>query len=373
MRIAQVAPLVESVPPKLYGGTERVVSWLTEELVALGHEVTLFASGDSVTSAFLVPGCRRALRLDSADDLLVSYAALLEMVSRMASDFDIIHCHTEWLHLPLLRRTGIPFVTTLHGRLDLPGLGSAIDSFRTTPFVSVSDSQRTPRSDLNWVGTVHHGIPPDLLQPCFAPHDYLAFLGRVAPEKGPETAIRWAKAGGRSLRIAAKVPRGEKRYFDTRIAPLLGNDVTFLGEVGEQEKQSFLGNAAALLFPIDWPEPFGLVMIEAMACGTPVIATRHGAVSEIIADGINGLLVDSEQEALAAISRVAALDRRRVRDEFERRFTARRMTNDYVAIYQELAAAHARAWSGLISDATCAPAVIPRDTPPPPRAAVDPK
>jgi len=369
MHIAQVAPLVESVPPKLYGGTERIISWLTEDLIALGHEVTLFASGDSVTSAALVPGCCCALAPDATADLHVSYAVLLEKVSQMASDFDVIHCHTEWLHLPLVHRIGTPFVTTLHGRLDRPDLRRVAETFPNAPFVSVSDSQRAPQPDLNWLGTVHHGTPPDLLRPCFAPDTYLAFLGRITPDKGPETAIRWAQAAGRSLRVAAKVPRGEKHYFEKHVAPLMGDDIDFMGEVDDLEKQSFLGKAAALLFPIDWPEPFGLVMIEAMACGTPVIATRRGAVSEIIADGVTGFLVDSEQEALAAISRVAALDRRRVRDEFERRFTARRMTNDYVAIYQGLAVARAPVCRGLYRTPPT-PALVPRDTSP--RAAVDP-
>lgn len=338
MRIAQVAPLAESVPPKLYGGTERVVSWLTEELVASGHTVTLFASADSITRASLVPVWPRALRLSRPrPDPQAVCAVLLDLMAAMASGFDVIHCHTDWLHLPLLRRLGVPFVTTLHGRLDWPYLATAVQSFRDTPFVSISNSQRTPLSELNWAGTVYHGRPSDTLTLSLEPDGYLAFLGRISPEKGPEAAIRLAKAARRRLRIAAKVPRAENRYYRERIRPLLdGDEIEFVGEVDERGKQAFLGKASALLFPIDWPEPFGLVMIEAMACGTPVIAMRRGSVAEIVEDGVTGFLVDSEEQALAAIERVGELDRRRVRAAFERRFTARRMADDYLRLYQLL-------------------------------------
>jgi glycosyltransferase involved in cell wall biosynthesis len=338
MRIAQVAPLAERVPPKLYGGTERVVSWLTEELVASGHDVTLFASADSVTSAALVPVWPRAVRLSRPrPDPSAVCAVLLDLLASMASDFDVVHSHIDWLHLPLLRRLGVPYVTTLHGRLDLPFLAPTVRRFPDAPFVSISESQRAPLPGLNWVGTVYHGMTPDTLAPSLEADGSLAFLGRITPEKGPEAAIRWARATGRRLRIAAKIPRGENRYFKERVQPLLdGDNVEFVGEVDERRKQTFLGQAAALLFPIDWPEPFGLVMIEAMACGTPVIAMRRGSVPEIIEDGVTGYVVDSDEEAIAALGRLPMLDRARVRAEFERRFAARRMAEDYVRIYRQL-------------------------------------
>jgi glycosyltransferase involved in cell wall biosynthesis len=300
--------------------------------------VTLFASGDSATTAKLVPVWPRATRLSRPHpDPHAVYAVLLERLAGMASGFDVIHCHIDWLHLPLLRRLGAPFLTTMHGRLDLPHVATALRSFGDAPFVSISDNQRTPLPELNWLGTVHHGLPPTMLKPSFAPDGSLAFLGRLTADKGPETAIRLAQAAGRQLRIAAKIPRGENRYFKERIEPLLdGDTVEFVGEVDERGKEAFLGQASALLFPIDWPEPFGLVMIEAMACGTPVVALRRGSVPEVIEDGVTGFVVDSEQEALAAIGRVDTLDRRRVRAAFERRFTAGRMAADYVALYRRL-------------------------------------
>jgi glycosyltransferase involved in cell wall biosynthesis len=339
MRIAQVAPLAESVPPKLYGGTERVVSWLTEELVSLGCEVTLLASGDSSTSAALVPICPRALRLSRPPiDPAAACAALLDTLADMANDFDVIHSHLDWVHLPLLRRLEVPFVTTMHGRLDLPSLSALTRRFASTPMVSISDHQRIPLPDLNWVDTIYHGLPEKLLSASFRPEGgYLAFLGRVAPEKGPDVAIRIAKAAGLTLRIAAKIPRSESRFFKEKIRPLLdSNRVEFIGEVGEREKAEFLGNAAALLFPIDWPEPFGLVMIEAMACGTPVIAWRRGSVPEIIDHGRTGFIVESEEEAVEAIGRLRELDRRTVRAVFEQRFTARRMAEDYLRCFEML-------------------------------------
>jgi glycosyltransferase involved in cell wall biosynthesis len=339
MRIAQVAPLAESVPPTLYGGTERVVSWLTEELVSLGCEVTLFASGDSVTSGSLVPVCSRALRLSQPPiDPAAANAAMLDLVAEMADDFDVIHCHLDWIHLPLLRRLEVPFVTTLHGRLDLPSLRTLSRRFAQAPFISISDHQRRPLPDLNWAGTIYHGLPKQLLSPCLNPQGaYLAFLGRIAPEKGPDVAIRTARAAGLPLQIAAKIPRAETRYFKEQIKPLLGNGVDFIGEVGDQEKAEFLGNAAALLFPIDWPEPFGLVMIEAMACGTPVIAWGRGSVPEIIDDGITGFIVKDEEEAVEAIARLGELDRQNIRALFEERFTARRMAQDHLCCFTQLA------------------------------------
>jgi glycosyltransferase involved in cell wall biosynthesis len=339
MRIAQIAPLAESVPPKLYGGTERVVSWLTDELVGLGHDVTLFASGDSRTRAKLVPVCPRALRLSRPrSDPAAVCAALLEAVAEKAGEFDVIHSHIDWVHLPLLRRLRTPFLTTLHGRLDLPDLPLTAQRFADAPFVSISQNQRAPLPGLNWLATIHHGLPPDLLKLSEHPEGYLAFLGRIAPEKGPDVAIRVAHTAKLPLRIAAKVPRAENRYFNETIKPLLDqNNVEFVGEVNDRQKQTFLGNAAALLFPIDWPEPFGLVMIEAMACGTPVIAWPRGSVPEVVEDGVTGFVVESESEAVAAIGRIRGLDRRRIRERFDQRFTARRMAEEYVGSYRLLA------------------------------------
>jgi glycosyltransferase involved in cell wall biosynthesis len=343
MRIAQVAPLAESVPPRLYGGTERVVAWLVDELVSLGHEVTLFASGDSVTSARLNAVWPRALRLGRPrTDPMVAQAALLEAVARKAAEFDVIHWHIDWLHLPLLSRLGVPFLTTCHGRMDLPGFPDVIRRFPDAPFVSISDNQRVPLSEANWIGTVYHGLPPDLFQPTFEAGSYLAFLGRLTAEKGPEAAIRIARAAGMPLRIAAKVPRGEKNYFKERLEPQVdGKQVQITGEVNDATKQQFLAGAAALLFPIDWPEPFGLVMIEAMACGTPVIAFKSGSVPEVIDDGITGFVVPGEAEAIQAVGRLGELDRHRVRTHFEKRFTARRMAEEYLRLYKMLASAKA--------------------------------
>jgi glycosyltransferase involved in cell wall biosynthesis len=344
MRIAQIAPLAESVPPKLYGGTERVISWLIEELVELGHDVTLFASGDSATRATLVPVCGRALRLGRprADPIAVQ-ACLLEAVAERAVEFDVIHCHIDWLHLPLLSRLGVPFLTTPHGRLDLPGLSDLVQRFPHAPFISISNNQRVPLPGANWLGTVYHGLPAASLRPSFAPGPYLAFLGRITAEKGPEVAIRIAQATGLPLRIAAKLPRGERRYFKERLEPLIdGENIQLTGEVNERPKEEFLANAAALLFPIDWPEPFGLVMIEAMACGTPVIAFRRGSVPEVVDDGVTGFVVEGEVEAVEAVGRLGELDRRRVREGFEQRFTAERMAAEYLRHYEHVIANQAQ-------------------------------
>ena len=339
MRIAQVAPLAESVPPKLYGGTERVVAWLVDELVNLGHEVTLFASGDSVTDAELIPVCPRALRLGRPrTDPMAIQATLIEEVACRVNDFDLIHVHIDWLHLPLLSRLGVPFLTTCHGRLDLPLFPDVIRRFPKAAFVSISGNQRIPLPEANWIGTVYHGLPQGQFRPSFEPGSYLAFLGRLTAEKGPEPAIRIARALGMPLQIAAKVPRGETSYFKECIEPQVdGKQVRLIGEVNDRAKQGFLAGAAALLFPIDWPEPFGLVMIEAMACGTPVIAFRSGSVPEVVDHGVTGFVVSDEEEAIQAIGRLGELDRRRIRAQFEKRFTARRMAQEYLNHYAALA------------------------------------
>jgi glycosyltransferase involved in cell wall biosynthesis len=339
MRIAQLAPLAESVPPRLYGGTERVVAWLTEELVRRGHEVTLLATGDSSTAGRLVPVWPKALRLGRPPaDPMVALTVALEIAARHASDFDVVHCHGDWLHIPLLTRLGARFMTTLHGRLDLPGLPMLIDTFPEAPFVSISDDQRKPLPAARWLGTIHHGFPPDVLRPSFGKGEYLAFLGRLSPEKGPEAAIRIARSAGQPLHIAAKLPRGQQRFFKERLEPMIdGKQVRLTGEVDERTKEAFLSRASALLFPIDWPEPFGLVMIEAMACGTPVIAFRHGSVAEVIEDGVSGFIVDDEAGAIEALGRIDEIDRKSVRAAFERRFTVATMTDKYLQLYQELA------------------------------------
>jgi glycosyltransferase involved in cell wall biosynthesis len=341
MHIAEIAPLAESVPPSHYGGTERVVSWLTEELVSLGDKVTLFASGGSKTKADLVCVCPKPLRLSRPPiEPISALAALLESVACRADDFDVIHCHLDWVHIPLLRRLGRPFVTTLHGRLDLPHLKSLVSGFADSPFISISNNQREPLPALNWIDTIYHGLPQQLLTPNLRSGSYLAFLGRFTPEKGAHVAIRLAQKAHLPLRIAAKIPRQQSHYFKEQIEPLLdGAQIEFVGEVNERQKQDFLGNAMAVLFPIDWPEPFGLVMIEAMACGTPVVAWRRGSVPEIIEDGVTGFIVENEEEALDAIERIPDLDRRRVRRAFERRFTARQMAESYRRSFQRVLAA----------------------------------
>ncbi len=339
MRIAQVSPLHEAVPPKLYGGTERVVSYLTEELVAMGHDVTLFASGDSVTSARLVPGWPQALRLDAGiRDRHAPHAMMLELVAQQAQQFDILHCHLDYLPFSLLARERAPFVTTLHGRLDLPELAPVFELFETTPIISISDSQRRPLPRAGWVRTVQHGLPRDLLTPRDVKPGYLAFLGRICPEKRPDRAIRIARACGIPLRMAAKVDAADTEYYAGEIKPMLADGgAELIGEINDAQKPDFLSGAMALLMPIDWPEPFGLVMIEAMACGVPVIAFNRGSVPEIIEDGLTGCIVEDEKGAVAAMPRVLKLDRGRIRRRFEERFTARRMAEDYLSVYRELA------------------------------------
>jgi glycosyltransferase involved in cell wall biosynthesis len=344
LRIAQIAPLYERVPPKLYGGTERVVSYLTEELVRQGHDVTLFASGDSKTSAKLVRCCDMALRLNSSvREPLVYHVIMLEQVRQQIDQFDVLHFHIDMLHAPLIRAFAGRTLTTQHGRLDLPDLAPFFGVFADLPLVSVSHEQRRYLRHANWVGTVHHGLPRDLLAFQSKAGGYLAFLGRIAPEKGPNRAIEIAARSGLPLKIAAKVDRVDQAYWEEQIRPMVEShsNVEFIGEISESEKSEFLGKAAALLFPIDWPEPFGLVMIEAMACGTPVIAFRRGSVPEIVTDGVSGFVVDTVEEAIRAVRRIATLDRAKVRAEFERRFTCERMARDYLEIYQALAAAPA--------------------------------
>jgi glycosyltransferase involved in cell wall biosynthesis len=338
VKIAQVAPLYEAVPPKLYGGTERVVSYLTEELVRQGHDVTLFASGDSETSARLVPVCREALRLDRACvDKLAPHFVMLEMVAREAHRFDVIHFHIDYLHYPLSRRLGVPQVTTLHGRLDMPELGCVYDEFRDMPVVSISDHQRDPLPQANWQATVYHGLPP--ARRGEGRGDYLAFLGRISPEKRVDRAVEIARRLGTKLRVAAKVDAADAAYYRAEIEPLFRDPlVEFVGEIGEKEKLDFLGNAKALLFPIDWPEPFGLVMIESMRCGTPVVAWRRGSVPEVIDDGVTGFVVNDLDAAVRAVGRAGELDRSRIRERFDTRFSAARMAADYLAVYESLPA-----------------------------------
>ena len=341
MRIAQVAPLIESVPPALYGGTERVVAFLTDELVRQGHDVALFASGDSRTLARLVTACPSALRLNErCKDPIAPHVFLLEQVAQQADGFDVIHFHTGHLHFPLVRRLpDVPHVTTIHGRLDLDELRPLYTEFADVPLVSISDAQRRPIPDAGWIGTVHHGLPADLLQFHAAPGGYLAFLGRISPEKRVDRAIAIATACGIPLRIAAKVDPADRDYFEHTIRPLLDNRlVEFIGEIGEADKSAFLGGARALLFPIDWPEPFGLVMIEALACGVPVVAFDGGSVREVIEDGVTGYVVSSLDEAIQATLRVDRLERRACRAAFDRKFTAGRMASQYVRIYRHVAA-----------------------------------
>jgi glycosyltransferase involved in cell wall biosynthesis len=338
MRIAQVSPLFEAVPPKLYGGTERVVSFLTEELVALGHHVTLFASGDSVTCAHLEASWPRAMRLDGTiRDWIAPHLHMLEQVHQRSDDFDIIHCHLDYLPFSLFSRGDTPFVTTLHGRLDLPELHPMFETFSHAPVISISDAQRRPMPRAGWLKTVHHGLPRNLLRPLPVERGYLAFLGRIAPEKCVDRAIAIAARCGMKLKIAAKVDPADKKYFEAEIKPLLSQPhVEFIGEIDDSQKSAFLSGAIGLLVPIDWPEPFGLVMIEAMACGTPVIAFDRGSVPEIVDQGVTGFVVKDEDGAVAAVQRIPQLSHTQIRSVFERRFTARRMAEDYVAAYESL-------------------------------------
>jgi glycosyltransferase involved in cell wall biosynthesis len=338
MRIAQVAPLYESVPPTGYGGTERVVSYLTEELVRQGHQVTLFASGDSRTDAELVPICPRSLRTDPNAVLDLPYHFIeIERVAERAAEFDVIHHHVDFLHFSVSRRLPTPSVTTLHGRLDLADLGPLYREFFDAPVVSISDAQRIPLPDARFVGTVYHGLPRDLYS--YHEHDagYFAFVGRISPEKRVDRAIEIATRLGVRLKIAAKIDRADREYFEREVKHLLDNPlVEYVGEVSDADKDDFLGDARALLFPIDWPEPFGLVMIEAMACGTPVVAFRAGSVPEVVDDGITGFVVDDMDAAVAAAARISEVDRRRCRAVFDKRFSAERMAEDYVALYSRL-------------------------------------
>jgi glycosyltransferase involved in cell wall biosynthesis len=338
MRIAQVSPLYESVPPKMYGGTERIVSYLTEELVKQGHEVTLFASGDSVTQANLIAPCTRALRLDTACvDQYVHHTLLMEWVQREAAGFDIVHYHIDYQHFCLSRRSAVPQFTTLHGRLDNPALVPLFREFREMPVVSISNAQRLPLHWANWQATVYHGLPTDLYRPATGEGKYLAFIGRISPEKRLDRAIEIARRTGIPLRVAAKIDKNDQEYYDTHIRHLMDDPlVEYVGEIGEDQKGEFLGNARALLFPIDWPEPFGLVMIEAMACGTPVIAYENGSVPEIIDPGKTGFIVHSLEEAVAAVNQLHRINRQVCREIFERRFSVTRMTNDYVRLYEQI-------------------------------------
>src|SRR5689334_1615155 len=338
MRIAQIAPLTEAIPPKYYGGTERVVHWLTEELVALGHDVTLFASGDSCTSATLDAPWPRALRLDgSIRDPNALHMLMLERVRRRADEFDFLHFHLDYYPFSLFGRQSTPFVTTLHGRLDLPEHQPLFREFSSAPVVSISNSQRRPVPHAGWVRTIHHGLPEKLLTPRPVKPSYLAFLGRIAPEKGVDRAIRIAREVGIPLKMAAKVDRADREYFEEKIKHLIdGTSVEYIGEIADHEKSEFLSGALGLMVTIDWPEPFGLVMIEAMACGTPVIAFNRGSVPEIIEEGLTGFIVEDEQGAIGAAYRLGELSRERIRARFEERFTARRMALDYLAAYRGL-------------------------------------
>lgn len=338
MRIAQVSPLYESVPPKLYGGTERIVSYLTEELVKMGHEVTLYASGDSVTKAELrAPWCC-ALRLqDNCIDQLAHHIHMMEMVQKDIEDFDVVHYHIDYLHFPLSRRSLIPHITTLHGRLDIPDLVPIYKEYPEMPIVSISDFHRKPLHNVNWQGTVYHGLPEDLLQPNLNQGKYLAFIGRFSPEKRADRAIEIAIRAGLPIKLAAKIDKADEEYFESTIKPLLDHPlVEFIGEITETQKSEFLGNAIALMFLIDWPEPFGLVMIESMACGTPVIAYRHGSVPEVIDNGLTGCIVESQEEAYEAVKNISSFSREKVRAQFVKRFSATRMANDYISLYEKL-------------------------------------
>ncbi len=339
MKIAQIAPLVESVPPTLYGGTERVVSWLTEELVAQGHEVTLFASGDSRTNAQLVPIVPRALRLDGIHNSTPYNLIMLDQVALRQGDFDVMHFHIDFFHYPLFRGMAHKTLTTLHGRQDLPELPAIYRAFPHMPLVSISNHQRLPVPPVNWMGTVYHGLPANLLRQGDGAGGYLAFLGRICPDKGPLEAIEIARRAGMTLKMAAKVDPADQAYFDQQVRPVLDASphVAFIGEIDDARKPEFLGKARALLFPISWPEPFGLVMIESMACGTPVIAFNCGSVPEIMEDGLTGFVVDDVDQAVAAVGKLDRLFRPSIRCRFEERFSVSAMAREYVKIYRHLA------------------------------------
>jgi glycosyltransferase involved in cell wall biosynthesis len=338
VKIAQVSPLYESVPPKMYGGTERVVSYLTEELVAQGQDVTLFASGDSQTSAKLIPGSKTSLRLSkNTVDHLAHHIAMLDEVMRMAPEFDVIHFHIDYMHFPLSRYCALPSITTLHGRLDLPDLIPVYKRYADAPVISISMTQRKPLPRANWVANVHHGLPADLLT--FHPKagDYLAFLGRISPEKRLDRAIEIAKRAGMPLKVAAKIDNADRAYYESTIKPLMGDpNIEFIGEIGENEKSEFLGNAYAYLFPIDWPEPFGLTMIEAMACGTPTIAFNCGSVPEVMQESLTGFIVDNMDDAVAAVEKIESIERTACRNVFEKRFTSAHMAKRYIQVYQSM-------------------------------------
>ena len=343
LRIAQISPLTEAVPPKLYGGTERVISWLTEELVALGHDVTLFASGDSVTSARLEPMWPTALRLDgSVRDPNALHISMIEQVAGRAKEFDLLHFHLDYYPFSVMSRQSTPFLTTLHGRLDLPEHEPVFSTFPAVPVVSISNAQRRPAPKAHWISTVYHGMPEGLLRPVPSEPSYLAFLGRISPEKRVDRAINIAERCGLPLKIAAKVDAADHDYFEEMIRPLLAKPhVEFIGEISDAQKPEFLSGALALIVPIDWPEPFGLVMIEAMACGAPVVAFNRGSVSEVIEDGVTGFVVEDETSAVGALRHLARLSRPAIRKRFEERFTARRMARDYLAVYRDLLGATA--------------------------------
>jgi len=340
MKIAQIAPLVESVPPTLYGGTERVVSWLTEELVAQGHDVTLFASGDSVTAATLVPVAPRGLRLDGIHNSLPYNLIMLDQVAARMDEFDILHFHIDFFHYPLFRRMAHKTLTTLHGRQDLPELPAIYRAFPHMPLVSISNHQRGPVPPVNWMGTVYHGLPENLLAAGDGAGGYLAFLGRICPDKGPLRAIEIARRAGMRLKMAAKVDPADQKYWEEQVKPVLDASphVEFIGEIDDSRKTEFLGNAAAVLFPISWPEPFGLVMIEAMACATPVIAFNCGSVPEVMEDGLTGFVVEDVDQAVAACGKIGNLYRPSIRSRFEERFSVSAMAREYVRIYETLAA-----------------------------------
>ena len=343
LRIAQISPLTEAVPPKFYGGTERVISWLTEELVTLGHDVTLFASGDSVTSARLEPMWPTALRLDgSVRDPNALHISMIEQVARRAKEFDLLHFHLDYYPFSVMSRQSTPFLTTLHGRLDLPEHEPVFSTFPNVPVVSISNAQRRPAPNAHWISTVHHGMPDRLLEPASSVPSYLAFLGRISPEKRVDRAIHIAERCGLPLKIAAKVDPADHDYFEEMIRPLLAKPhVEFIGEISDAQKSEFLSGALALIVPIDWPEPFGLVMIEAMACGAPVVAFNRGSVPEVIEDGVTGFVVEDETSAVGALRHLSRLSRTAIRKRFEERFSARRMAKDYLAVYRDLLGATA--------------------------------